>query len=137
MSTIAMSSTSDMVCIPGGPFRMGSERHYPEDVQGVMVDSFWIDTTRVTNRAFRKFVEATGHVTFAEIAPDANDYPGALPHLLKPGSLVFTPPSQPVELRNFSGWWNIEFGADWRHPSGQKKREPRARRGVRLPRSDL
>jgi hypothetical protein len=32
-------------------------------------------------------------VTFAEIAPDAKDYPGALPHMLKAGSLVFRPPS--------------------------------------------
>ena len=41
---------------------------------------------------FREFVEATGYVTFAEIAPDPKDYPGALPHMLKAGSLVFTPP---------------------------------------------
>lgn len=33
----------------------------------------------VTNRQFRKFMEATGYVTVAEIAPEAKDYPGALP----------------------------------------------------------
>lgn len=50
---------------------MGSERHYPEEapVHRVTVDSFWIDETPVTNADFRRFVEAAGHVTFAEIAP--------------------------------------------------------------------
>ena len=38
-------------------------------------------------------MKATGHVTFAEIAPDPKDYPGALPHMLYAGSLVFTPPA--------------------------------------------
>ena len=37
---------------------------------------------------FGEFVEATGYVTFAEIAPKPEDYPGALPHMLKAGSLL-------------------------------------------------
>ena len=34
-----------MAFIPGGTFRMGSDRHYPEEapVHGVTVDGFWID----------------------------------------------------------------------------------------------
>jgi len=52
-----------------------------------------------TNRQFRKFVNATGYVHFREITPDAKDYPGALPHMLKAGSLVFTPPKRAVDLR--------------------------------------
>ena len=66
-----------MVFVPGGTFRMGSDRHYPEErpVHRVTVDGFWIDRTPVTNREFRKFVNATGHVTFAEIKSDAKDYP--------------------------------------------------------------
>jgi formylglycine-generating enzyme required for sulfatase activity len=74
-----------MVHIPGRVFRMGSDRHYPEEAPShlVGVNEFWIDRTPVTNREFRKFVNATGHVTSAEIAPDAKDYPGALPHMLK------------------------------------------------------
>jgi len=109
-----------MLWIPGGSFRMGSDRHYPEEkpVHHVQVDGFWIDRTPVTNAQFRAFVEATGHVTFAEIAPDAKDYPGALPEMLQPGSLVFTPPGRPVDLRDFSQWWQFRFGADWRHPEG-------------------
>jgi formylglycine-generating enzyme required for sulfatase activity len=115
------ASTTDMVWIAGGTFRMGSDRHYPEEapVHSVRLDGFWIDRTPVTNRQFRAFVEATGHVTLAEIAPDPRDYPGALPHMLKPGSLVFVPPRHRVaDLRDWSQWWRFELGADWRHPYG-------------------
>ena len=84
------------------------------------VDAFWIDRTPVTNREFRKFVNATGYVTFAEIKPDAKDYPGALPHMLKAGSLVFTPPKHAVDTRDWSQWWNFKFGANWRRPYGPR-----------------
>jgi formylglycine-generating enzyme required for sulfatase activity len=108
--------------LPGGAFRMGSDRHYPEEapVHRVVVRPFWMDVTPVTNRQFRSFVEATGHVTVAEIAPDPQDYPGALPHMLKPGSLVFTPTRRRVPLADWSQWWRFEFGASWRFPRGPK-----------------
>ncbi|HEY6353194.1 MAG TPA: SUMF1/EgtB/PvdO family nonheme iron enzyme, partial [Burkholderiaceae bacterium] len=69
--------SSDMVWIPAGMFLMGSDRHYPEEAPAhkVQAAGFWVDRTPVTNREFRRFVEATGHVTFAEIAPDPKDYP--------------------------------------------------------------
>jgi formylglycine-generating enzyme required for sulfatase activity len=63
-------------------------------------------------------VEATGYVTFAEIPPDPKDYPGALPHMLKAGSLVFAPPRGPVDLSDWSQWWQFRFGAFWRRPYG-------------------
>jgi formylglycine-generating enzyme required for sulfatase activity len=112
---------ADMVWIPGGTFRMGSDKHYPEEapVHRVTVDGFWVDRTPVTNREFRKFVNATGYVTVAEIKPDATDYPGALPHMLKAGSLVFTPPSHSVDLRNWGEWWRFKFGANWLRPYGR------------------
>ncbi|MEP9374971.1 formylglycine-generating enzyme family protein [Mesorhizobium sp. KR1-2] len=112
----------DMVFVPGGTFRMGSNDHYPEEapVHRVAVDRFWIDRTPVTNRKFREFVNATGHVTFAEIKPDAKDYPGALPHMLKAGSLVFAPPRHAVDLRDWSQWWTFKFGANWRRPYGPR-----------------
>ena len=115
------SPAADMIWIPGGSFRMGSDRHYPEEapVHRVTVDGFWIDPTPVTNAQFRKFVEATGYVTWAEIAPDPKDYPGALPHMLKAGGLVFTPPKKPVDLGDWSQWWNFTFGANWRRPYGK------------------
>jgi formylglycine-generating enzyme len=112
---------ADMRLIPGGTFYMGSDQHYPEEkpAHRVSVDTFCIDRTPVTNRRFREFVEATGYVTFAEIAPDPKDYPGALPHMLKAGSLVFDPPDHPVDLRNYANWWSFSFGANWRRPSGK------------------
>jgi formylglycine-generating enzyme len=111
-----------MVRVEGGTFRMGSDRHYPEEAPAhrVRVDGFWIDRTPVTNRQFHAFVKATGHVTFAEIAPDPKDYPGALPHMLRAGSLVFSPPKGPVDLSDWSQWWQFKFGATWRRPYGPR-----------------
>ncbi len=92
------SANVEMLYVPGGTYRIGSDRHYPEEapVHRVTVDEFWTDRTPVTNRQFRKFVNATGYVTVAEITPDAKDYSGALPHMLKAGSLGSLPrPSKP------------------------------------------
>lgn len=109
-----------MIWIPGGDFRMGSDRHYPEEAPArpVRVDPFWIDETPVTNAQFAQFVAATGHVTFAEIAPRAEDYPGADPALLKPGSAVFTMTRGPVPLNEPGRWWDYVIGASWRAPLG-------------------
>ena len=116
----ASSDLHDMVLILGGTFVMGSDHHYPEEAPAhpVRVDSFWIDAVPVTNRRFAAFVAATGHRTTAEIAPKAEDYPGALPHLLQAGSLTFNPPSEPIPLGNATVWWAWTFGACWRHPEG-------------------
>src|SRR5438270_3118842 len=85
---------ADMIWIPGGTFRMGSDRHYPEEApeHGVHVDGFWMDRHPVTNDRFAQFVDDTSHVTFAELVPNAAEYPGALPEMLYAGSLVFDPP---------------------------------------------
>ncbi len=110
----------DMVWIPSAEYEMGSDRHYPEErpIHRVSVDGFWIDKYPVTNDRFRTFVEATGHVTFAEIPPDPAQYPGALEHMLYAGSLVFVQPEGPVDLRAMQNWWTFMRGADWRHPQG-------------------
>jgi formylglycine-generating enzyme len=110
-----------MAWIPGGTFAMGSDKHYPEErpVHQVSVDGFWLDKYPVTNERFARFVAETGHVTFAEIPPDPADYPGALPHMLFAGSLVFFKPDGPVNSREMANWWRFERGADWRHPYGR------------------
>ncbi len=115
-----MRLLNDMVRIPGGTFRMGSDNHYPEEkpAHRVSVDAFWIDRTPVTNRQFEAFVRATGYVTFAEKPPDPRDYPGALPEMLYAGSLVFTPPQRVANLRDWGQWWSFMKAADWRHPYG-------------------
>jgi formylglycine-generating enzyme required for sulfatase activity len=110
----------DMVWVPGGTFRMGSDRHYPEEAPAhpVTVDGFWMDRHTVTNTQFREFVEATAHVTWAERPANAADYPGAKPDLLVPASVVFRKARQPVDLSNHYNWWDYVPGANWRHPQG-------------------
>jgi len=110
-----------MKFVPGGAFSMGSESFYPEEapIRKVSVDPFWMDETPVTNAQFAEFVAATGHVTFAEIAPDPKDYPGMLPELAQPGSLVFEKTAGPVDLASGAvPWWDFRFGASWRQPLG-------------------
>src|SRR5262245_37473964 len=106
----------DLAWVPGGTFQMGSDKHYPEErpVHRVTVDGFWMDRSPVTNERFARFVEATGFKTFAEIVPNIEDYPGALPDQIFAGSLVFIKPSGPVDLHDFRNWWHWTRGADWR-----------------------
>jgi formylglycine-generating enzyme len=110
----------DMVWIPGGTFRMGSEKNYPEErpVHRVTVDGFWMDRYPVTNARFANFVEATGFRTLAEAPPNPAHYPGALPEMLYAGSLVFVQPPGPVDRSDVTQWWRYVRGASWRNPSG-------------------
>src|SRR5689334_8223139 len=116
----ALAEHPDMVSIPGGTFQMGSNHHYPEEAPAheVTVGGFWMDRAPVTNADFSRFVAATGHVTFAERPANPDDYPGAIPELLAPSSIVFDKPRSRVDLRNRYNWWTYVRGADWRHPRG-------------------
>ena len=119
-----------MVWIPGGEFSMGSNA--ADDaicglpgvtrdalpVHRVYVDGFWMDSTEVTNGEFQKFVEATGYVTVAELAPSREEFPTAPPENLVAGSTVFTPSSTAVPLDDHLQWWRYQAGANWRHPEG-------------------
>jgi formylglycine-generating enzyme len=111
---------SGMSLVPGGAFHMGSIGFYPEErpVRSVEVDPLWFDEHPVTNEEFRTFVSATSYVTIAEQTPDAEDFPGADPALLVPGSQVFVPTSGPVSLQDWTRWWHWVPGADWQHPEG-------------------
>ena len=108
-----------MVWIPGGEFSMGAQD--PTDmhdavgmqattdsrpVHRVFVDGFWMDATEVTNEQFARFVKATGYVTVAEQTPRAEDFPGAPPESLVPGSVIFTPPDRAVPLTDAYQWWS-------------------------------
>src|ERR1700675_366087 len=97
-----------MAWIPGGEFLMGSTDFYPEErpVHRVAVDGFWMDEHPVTVAEFRRFVRATEHVTWAERAPDPEEYAGADPALLVPGSLVFHVTPGPVDLKDYRNWWS-------------------------------
>jgi sulfatase modifying factor 1 len=109
-----------MVWVPGGEFWMGSEKGYGDERprHKVYVDGFWMDRTEVTNAQFAKFVEATKYLTVAERPPRPEDFPEAARENLAPGSAVFTPPDQPVDLNGPPVWWKYVVGASWRHPEG-------------------
>jgi formylglycine-generating enzyme required for sulfatase activity len=110
----------NMAWVPGGAFRMGSDKHYPEEApaHNVSVGGFWIDRFTVTNADFQRFVNATGHVTLAERPANPDDYPGAKPEMLAPSSVMFKKAQGPVDLGNHYNWWVYVAGADWRHPRG-------------------
>jgi formylglycine-generating enzyme required for sulfatase activity len=126
----AVAAHAGMVWVPGGTFRMGADNdqaaadEYPKHT--VTVSGFWIDRTEVTNAQFAAFVKATGYVTTAERKPDWNELKKQLPpgtpkpdaSLLVPASLVFSPPDHPVNLGDYSQWWEWKKGASWRHPQG-------------------
>jgi formylglycine-generating enzyme len=120
MTTVNRTARHGAVLVPGGAFRMGSDRFYPEEapVRTEVVADLWVDEHPVTNAAFRRFVKDTGHVTVAERSPDARDFPDADPRDLVAGSLVFRPTSGPVPLDDWTRWWHWTPGADWRHPEG-------------------
>ncbi len=119
-SATGVAPRPGMLWIPGGTFRMGSDHHYAEEAPAhrVTVDGFWMDATPVTNAQFRTFVEATGHVTFCENAPDPAQYPGALPEMLIAASTVFVPPPGRVSLSDHYQWWQFVADANWRQPQG-------------------
>ena len=119
-----------MVLIPAGTFAMGTDdaRSMPNErpARRVTVEAFCIDAYDVTNAQFRRFVEATAHVTTAEKPVDWAELRRQVPpgtpkppdEMLKPGSLVFTPPGRAVDTRNLANWWTWTPGASWRHPQG-------------------
>ena len=118
--TIPAINLANMVSIPGGKFRMGSDKFYPEEkpVRNVTVDAFYMDKFAVTNEDFKRFVDNTGYITVAERPLNPDDYPGALPELLVPGALVFQKASGPVDLSSYFNWWAWVPGASWKYPGG-------------------
>ena len=57
-------------------------------------------------------------MTVAERPLKPEDFPGAPPENLVPGSMVFQKRTGPVDLRNYANWWAWVPGANWRHPQG-------------------
>lgn len=110
----------DLVAIPGGTFRMGSDTHYLEEAPAreVEVSDFHLARTTVTNARYSAFVAETGYLTVAERPIEPADFPGAPAENLLPGSMVFTGTPGPVDLRHLSQWWTWLPGASWRHPFG-------------------
>ncbi|BBX31283.1 hypothetical protein MMAG44476_29426 [Mycolicibacterium mageritense DSM 44476 = CIP 104973] len=112
----------NLVWIPPQTTVLGSDAHYPEEAPAreVTVDGFWIQPYQVTNAQFTEFVDATGYVTVAERPVDPDDFPGAPPENLVPGSMVFQRTAGPVDLRHLNLWWTWTPGACWNHPRGPR-----------------
>ena len=119
-----------MAWIPSGAYQMGSEnsqsRRDESPQHPVQVDGFWMDQTEVTNAEFTAFVEATGYLTTAEIAPDWEEIKKELPpgtpkphdSLLQAASLVFQATKGPVDLNAYDSWWRWQPNTSWKHPKG-------------------
>ncbi len=108
-----------MCRLDGGLVSFGCNDFYPEEapVRQIAVEPFLLDISPVTNAQFAAFVDETRYVTLAETAPNPDDYPGILPHMMVAGSIVFAPPpkGQPVGPES---WWAYVPGASWRQPYG-------------------
>jgi len=112
-------ANAGMTFIPGGTFKMGSERHQPEErfTHVVQVDGFWIDRHEVTNAQFKQFVDATGYRTLAERGLDPKAQQNVAKELLVPGSAVFIHPVSGSSRRTAAGWQFVAR-ANWREPNG-------------------
>ena len=128
--TAGKKNPDNMVWIEGGTFNMGADNEqgrqdeYPK--HPVKLNGFYMDITEVTNEQFAAFVKATGYITTAEKDVKWEDLKKQLPagtpepsaEMLKAASLVFIPTEQPVNLQDYSQWWQWTHGADWKHPKG-------------------
>jgi formylglycine-generating enzyme required for sulfatase activity len=118
-----------MVFIPATKFIRGNDKtpgngeKYPEEgpAHEVEVHGFWIDKYEVTNAEFKKFIDETGYVTFAEKPLDKNLFPNAPDNQLEPGATIFSPPPDsinPWDENNPWDWWSYTAGASWKKPFG-------------------
>jgi formylglycine-generating enzyme required for sulfatase activity len=129
-TTATGSDHKGMVLIQGGETMMGAndqegrKDEYP--AHKVVVKSFWMDVSEVTNKQFSDFVKATGYITTAEKAVDWEEMKKQLPpgtpkppdDQLAPASLVFVKNSSATNLADYSQWWSWVKGANWKHPLG-------------------
>ena len=121
---------ADMAWVPGGVFLMGSDSRLAQPnerpAHRVRIRGFWMDTTHVTNDDFAEFVRQTGYLTTAERPPDWEtirvQLPPGIPRppddVLVPGAMVFVGTDRPVNIDDYSQWWQYVPGANWRQPQG-------------------
>ena len=115
------ASHSGMVWIPGGTFRMGSDRHYPEEapVHRVTVDGFWMDRTPVTNRQFKEFVQGDRprHLRRNRARSEGLSRRAAAHALCRLAGVLARRAVRSICATAASGGRSSR-GADWRHPYG-------------------
>ncbi len=120
----------NMIWIPGGSYERGSHHYMAREdekpIHKVTVSGFWMDKTEVTNAQFKEFVDQTGYLTTAEVAPNWEELKQSLPKdtpkphdsLFQPASLTFKPTKGAVDLNQFNQWWHWTPKASWRKPNG-------------------
>ncbi len=99
-SQIKVVIPEEMVLIPAGKVRIGSEDGFAQEIPQfwASVEAFLMDKSPVTVGQFRKFVQATGYQTEAEKFGDA-------------GLITVETGKQ----------WILEKGATWEYPLGKSK----------------
>jgi formylglycine-generating enzyme required for sulfatase activity len=113
----AAFSSSGMIALPGGMFRMGCEgpQAWTADGEGplrdVNVSPFLLDATAVSNAQFSAFVEATGYVTDSERIGWSFVFLGQLPKSRR---------RRLAARQRVDGleWWVGVEGACWSRPEG-------------------
>ncbi|WP_298805138.1 formylglycine-generating enzyme family protein [uncultured Pseudokineococcus sp.] len=104
----------EQAAVPAQVFAMGDARgdgrrgDGETPVHAVELDAFSIDVTSVTVADFARFVDATGHVTEAEVFGFSAVFHLAL--AARDEDVLGRPAQTP--------WWFGVRGADWRHPGG-------------------
>lgn len=110
-------SNEGMIHLPSGAFLMGTDdkEGFPADGEGpvreITVDSFYIDTTTVTNEDFKKFIEATHYKTEAERFGWSFVFYGLLSE-----AMLQTHP----QVAAHAPWWCAINDATWDHPEGKE-----------------
>ena len=110
-------SKENMIKIPGGNFLMGTNDldGFSADGEGpvreITIDSFYIDTTTVTNLQFEEFIKDTGYQTDAEHFGWSFVFYGLLSDEVRKSHL---------QVASTTPWWCAIPGACWNHPEGVK-----------------
>lgn len=128
-----IEAPNEMVWVATKTFLMGAKKDdkyammREKPSHKVTVDGFFMDVHEVTNKQFRKFVEATKYITVAERPIDwdeiKKDLPANTPRpadsILQPGSLIFNKQAKGiVSMDNYTQWWKWQLGANWKQPEG-------------------
>lgn len=106
-----------MAYIPGGKIFVGTDNPiFPEDKEApkrsLTIKSFYLEKYEVSNLDFKKFVDATGHKTDAEVFGDSFIFKGLISKRMQKKYEDFRVASAP--------WWYKIDKATWLNPEGGK-----------------
>jgi len=107
-----------LVYVPAGEFTMGSldlpiDRYYLGEPHRVVLDSYWIGLTEVTNDQYRRFIEADGYARPEYWTPEGwkwKERSGATQPRDFANDLAGRGPQYPVQMQN---WYEADAFARW------------------------